>query len=81
MSGYSDNSDEENQTLKKIRQAMLRKAQELEDSDNEENKEKAKHKTLIEILRDPRERAEIERGQTGCGLVITASEDKAIKIF
>lgn len=83
MSGYSDNSDEENPTLKKIRQAMLRKAQEMEDSDNDntEKKEKAKHKTLIEILKDPRERAEIERGQTGCGLVITASEDKAIKIF
>ena len=37
MSGYSDNSEEENPTLKKIRQAMLRKAQEMEDSDNEDD--------------------------------------------
>lgn len=60
---------------------MQKKMNEYDSESEVGNTEKNKRRTMIEILKDSREKSEIEKNQKGCGLVITASEDKSIRIF
>ena len=55
---------------------MQKKMNEYDSESEVGNTEKNKRRTMIEILKDSREKSEIEKNQKGCGLVITASEDK-----